>query len=344
MKLSSSFKFSILAIVLLIAFVALGDVVTMWRIQKAKDREAAPLWDQLNSRSDDLGFDSFLRTSTIEAETFRQSLLAKNEGQPSDAELIGQACLRFREIVNSGSSNESGDSGGGPTFNLSHFELKPDQFVDAIKGTRSIPDPQTFYGSFAGKWYGLWEENEVDHHWGDYVKLEQPLSFVADDSSTGDDAKGSGGAKVDEAPDDRDSVNLIGYQYAWVGDGYGLNHVAQSVDGKENFLLGYVIHVKDKDLEKEVIRRPHVGVIDGTDRLIWITKGEVFFEESISDSNGSRYFITGFRYEIKSDENGKRLLANDGFQAVYSRAEFPLPRRDRMPWRGFEVSIDVGEN
>lgn len=153
----------------------------------------------------------------------------------------------------------------------------------------------------------------MDHHWGPYTPVDPIGKF-----------RNSEGAEV----------CLNGYQYAWVGDGYGLNHVASSTDGTKKYLLGYVIHLKDEKLEQEVVRRPHVGVIDGTDRLIWLTKSEVFFEEMIRGRGDvpDRYYIRGFRYSI--DEVKRELSASEAFQVVYSRKA-----DKREPWRGFKIKL-----
>lgn len=278
--------------------------------------DVPPLLDELKHRKDDLSFDSFVTTSTTEALGFRNRILKSNGSEQSEAQLIAAASVAFRERIN------QGELGLAPELkhDLKNFKLSASQTVAAIEGTRSLPDPAKFYGSFGGKWHGLWEQNEVDHHWSEYVALDQPLSF--------------------ETPD-TENVDLIGYQYAWVGDGYALNHAARSADGSRIFLLGYVVHIRDRDLEQEVIRRPHVGVVDGPNRLIWITKSEVFFEESFpaDESKNESYCITGFRYRIdRNAPNSSTLIAKEAFQTIYARDE-----NGRTPWRGFEFALRIGD-
>ncbi len=260
--------------------------------------------EALERRTDELSFDNFLKRSTVEAERFRRDLLHLSDGRrASKAAAIANASVDFRLAVED-QVKEATDG----RYTLGRFALAPKQIVEAIAGSRSLPDPKQFYGSFEGKWFGIWDKRKVDHHWGSYVSSNPVRSYLADGKS----------------------VRLNGYQYAWVGDGYGLNHVCSSADGKRNYLLGYVVHIRDQNVEKEVVRRPHVGVIDGTDRLIWITKGEVFFEEAIrmGDPSTHRYYITGFNYAWENDA----VTIRDGFMAVYSRD----PAR-REPWRRLSV-------
>ena len=282
--------------------------------------QSPPLWEELNSRKDKLGFENLVSTSTVEAEKFRQSLLAKKNGF-CKAQLIARACQQFAKLKLAPKKLTDANQKAEPKeqYSLGRFELTPEQIVDAIAGKRTIPNPSQFYGSFKGKWYGIWDGNEVDHHWGPYVVQDPAKVFQLNKNQ---------------------SVKLVGYQYAWVGDGYGLNHVASSADGTKNFLLGYVIHLKDKDIQQEVIRRPHVGVVDGTDRLVWITRSEVFFEEMIrgKGQTSDRYYITGFRYSIDEAKNtpNATLSATDSFQVVYSR-----DANQRQPWRGFKIDLKI---
>ncbi|MBI3468678.1 MAG: hypothetical protein HY000_37220 [Planctomycetes bacterium] len=100
-------------------------------------------------------------------------------------------------------------------------------------------------------------------------------------------------------------------------------------------ILGTVYHLIDGDPKRIRPSRPHVGIQVGEGRLIWLTDGEVFFEEVLSGTgtDRERYAITGFRYRIRDGR-----LSNDGdaFQAVYT----PQPD-DRPPWFRFVIDIRV---
>lgn len=277
-------------------------MIALMLVQDAKPQDVRkpPVLEVLERRTDELSFDNFLKRSTVEAERFRRDLLRVSKDQnATKAEAVAKASADFRLSVEKQVQEATNER-----YSLSRFTLHPQQIVAAIAGARPLPDPQQFYGSFEGKWYGIWDKRKVDHHWGEYVPRKPVRDYAVDGKS----------------------VRLNGYQYAWVGDGYGLNHVCSSADGKQNYLLGYVVHIRDQNVEQEIVRRPHVGVIDGTDRLIWITKGEVFFEEAIrtGDPSTHRYYITGFNYTWKNDA----VVLRDGFLAVYSRD----PSK-REPWR-----------
>jgi hypothetical protein len=267
--------------------------------------ELPPLLEQLKQRTDKLSFQNLISVSTIEAERFRQSLLTRASGHHTPAQSIASACVAFRKL------NLAKDNGS--PHDLSRFQLGEQEIVAAIRGERPVPDATTFYGSFEGKWYGIWDQTKVDHHWGPYQALRQPQRFDIQRAQP---------------------VQLLGYQYAWVGDGYGLNHLVSSADRTRTFLLGYVVHLRDRDPSDERVRRPHVGVVDGPDRLLWITQREVFFEELLrgQDSSADRYLITGFRYGWE----GEDLVARQAFRAVYARSA-----DQRQPWEGIQIELRV---
>ena len=126
-------------------------------------------------------------------------------------------------------------------------------------------------------------------------------------------------------------VTLTAVQYAWVGDGYGVNLSAGRGDAR--FLLGYVVHVKDRALRVETARRPHVGVALPGGGLCWVTAGGVYFERVFrDDAGGERYAITGFEYE--DDANGEPAIRK-AFRAVYTRAP-----ADRPAWAAFDWKVD----
>lgn len=340
----------------------------------AKPPEMPTMQARLMALDDGRRFQDFVQTSTREAELFRRSLLAplkfdsdemdgdsagradeadivgstsKQHGFPNLASAVAAASIQFQQSIGQQASEPSqsiddGKERAHPALveSISHFRLEANEIVAAIAGTRELPSPDEFYSPFSGRWYGLWESNQVNHAWGEYQKLKEPRLI-----SLGQPAADDGETDA--------SVKLLGYQYAWVGDGYGLNHVAQSSDGRASFLLGYVVHLRDQDWQRETARRPHVGVAAGPGKLIWITKSEVFFEELIEGDSPS-YVITGFRYEVvdasQQDasgaqtsnsvaDSGKLLRVTTGFQSVYTRK----PER-RTPWRAIpiEFSLNLG--
>ena len=248
-------------------------------------------------------FDAFVDEATVESERFRRRLLAGGPGF-ADAELLAAAILRFRELA--------------PDHLMGHkdiesFALSKEMVAKAIAGGGRISS-RLAYGGFKGKWYGLWDKMSVDHHWGRIVEPGKPQ-------------------RVEIAGDE--PVWIRSYQYCWVGDGYGLNMIATTGPGSQtgDFLLGYVVHVEDGDLNKPTKRRPHVGMFVGKSRLIWITAAEVFLEEIYAISPGvDAYAITGFFYKVADNT----LRTTKCFQAVYTR------QADNRPeWFSFPLELQV---
>ena len=267
--------------------------------------ETPPLLRQLQRRSG--GFDLFVERATRDAEIFRRTLLVSDHANVTPARRLGEAMVEFQK------QSEPHLAGRRST---ARFALDASEIERAIIGTKEPLSAVTAYGPFAGKWYGLWDGNEVDHHWSDVTALDPP--------------------KAIRVPVRQPHVYANAHQYAWIGDGYGLNLVAEADlgGGRRRFLLGYVVHVKDKDPDQVTARRPHVGVLTAPGQLIWITAKEVFLEESFTAEDGTdAYAITGFHYELGA---GGSVRAQRAFQAVYSRQG-----ESRLPFHQFTVDIRV---
>lgn len=249
-------------------------------------------------------FDAFVKEATVESELFRRRLLAGNDPASVDAEMLATAILRFRELA--------------PDYLKGHkdiesFALSKEMITEAIAGKKRISS-RLAYGGFKGKWYGLWDKMSVDHHWGRIVEPGKPQ-------------------RVEIFGDE--PVWIRSHQYCWVGDGYGLNMIATTdPDSKSgDFLLGYVVHVEQGDLDRPTKRRPHTGVFVGEGKLIWITAGEVFLEEIYQMSPGvDAYAITGFFYKVAEGT----LRTTQCFQAVYTRKPDNRPK-----WFSFPLELEV---
>lgn len=249
-------------------------------------------------------FDAFFKEATVQSEMFRRKLLAGGDPDFIDSDLLTKAILKFRQKV--------------PFYLKGHkdidgFEISRESIVDAVHGNKHISS-RLAYAGFKGKWYGLWDKMSVDHHWGRLDELEKPR-------------------RVEVAGDM--PVWIRSYQYCWVGDGYGLNMVVTGDPDSQSsdFLLGYVVHVENGDLDKPTKRRPHVGIFIGKSKLIWITAGEVFLEESYEISPGKEaYAITGFFYNVTEGT----LRTTQCFQALYTREP-----DNRPVWFSFPLEIQV---
>ncbi len=239
-----------------------------------------------------------------EAEKFRREILSQGASGGRTAELLARACLSFRNQLTTGTGQHD---------SLKAFKISEKKIVSALEGGRRWKQAVKAFDAFGGKWYGKWDQMQVDHHWYPVEQAKSPEKI---------------GGFYD--------VYLLAAQFAWVGDGFGWNVVAsENAEGKEGFVLGSVHHIEQQDPTQVRLHRPHVGVICRENQIIWITRGEIFFEERFGASKGQpeRYVITGFRYRI---DQGRLKNQQNAFQAVYTRDAARRPE-----WRQFWVRVEV---
>ena len=271
--------------------------------QVAKD-QLPPGLAYLNQASTGHNFDAFLEESTVQSELFRRRLIAGTDPNFISADLIAEAILKFQQQAPQYLSRHK---------DLKSFNLSKKMIIEALRGNKHIASSRA-YGGFEGRWYGLWDKMRVDHHWSEIVEPNKPQRVQIKSGKP---------------------VWIRSYQYCWVGDGYGLNMIAtQNPDSKTgDFLLGYVIHVENGNIKRPTKRRPHVGLFVNDGKLIWITAGEVFLEESYNVAPGVQgYAITGFFYKVREGI----LRTTQCFQAVYTR------KPDNRPeWFSFPLKLRV---
>jgi len=244
----------------------------------------------------------FVPESVEAALGLREALLDGNLGE-SQAVTLGRLSANFAEEY---TRFQQANPGTATLFDFSDID-----FASGIRGSESCPTANKAYGRFTGKWYGRWEQRDVDHHWSRVVEPGE-LSFTTTHPQF-----------------------QVGWQYAWIGDGYGINHCMsfQQEGETKRFLLGYTEHLESGDFGKIVAKRPHVGIFAGEGKLIWITAREVFFEQShAGESSDSKYSIIGFRYQTSADE----LAVQDGFVTEYSANV-----ENRTPFREFDCSCSA---
>ncbi len=233
-----------------------------------------------------------------EAEAFRLGLLTPDEKGLMPASLLAQAIAAFPNQVKPHLIDRP---------NLDHFQLSESIILKGIQGAGKIDGFLVFH-PFEGQWFGLWDEMQVNHDWSRVDLFDPPRRLPVAE------------------------LHIRAYQYCWVGDGFGWNIVAETPGAATgDIILGTVSHVIDGDITQIRNRRPHVGIDVGGGRLIWITQGEVFFEEILPETDPmmERYAITGFFYAIKD-----KRLAHQGnaFQAVYSSE-----LKELIPWFQFSL-------
>ncbi len=248
--------------------------------------------------------ESRLNEGVVLADKFRRELLLRGRSGERPIDVIGRACVEFR-----GQMSRRSDG----LIPLKSFKIRGKHIVEAIEGDRRFKRWGRTFDSFGGKWFGKWDQMEVDHHWFPTFEFTSPHKI-----------KGF------------HDVYLHTGQFAWIGDGFGWNLIAsEDSRGKKGFVLGTVYHVEANDPLRVRNHRPHVGVICAGNRIIWITRGEIFFEERFDGgrSSGERYAITGFRYRFDG-----RTLTNEGnaFQTIYTRKPDSRPE-----WRQFHLGVKV---
>ena len=247
---------------------------------------------------------SRLTEGVIMADKFRRELLLRGESGQRPIDVIARACVEFRGLM----AHRADD-----LIALKSFRIKEKQLTKAIEGERGYRRWGRTFERFGGKWYGKWDQMEVDHRWHETVEFETPL-------------------KVEGFYD----VFLKTGQFAWVGDGFGWNLVAtEDVESRKAFVLGTVYHVEEGDTSRVTNHRPHVGIICSKSQIIWITRGEIFFEEFFDGKSDEeeRYAITGFRYRF----NGRNVSnVGNAFQAIYTRNP-----QSRPEWKQFHLGISV---
>jgi len=296
-------KIIILISILILFITSCGQTIGSQVCDKTKE-QLPPGMAHLNQAPEGEDFEAFFQESTVQSELFRRRLLKGGDPNFISADLLAKAIMKFRCQA--------------PRYlkkrrNIDGFKLSKKKIVEAIKGNRHISSRRA-YGRFEGKWYGLWDKMKVDHHWSEIVEPHEPWYVKI---------------KGDKP------VWIRSIQYCWVGDGYGLNMIATTDPDytDEDFLLGYVVHVQNGDMNKPTNRRAHVGIFVDNNKLIWITAGEVFLEEIYEVAPGVEgYAITGFFYKVRDNV----LRTTQCFQAVYTRK----PDK-RQKWFSFPLKIQI---
>jgi PiT family inorganic phosphate transporter len=176
----------------------------------------------------------------------RQAIEFHRSFSQADLKAIGRTLEQFRNLPPAEKDRPS----------LSSFQVTQQSFVEQLTGTRRV-FAEAGFAPFAGRWFGIWEDMEVDHNWSETFAVTLPTNLA------------------EELAIEREAE----VQYAWIGDGFGWNYLVTPNGRSSPIVLGHVYHVQPG--EPAVIRSefPHMGYFDGTGRIIWITTGTIFFEE-----------------------------------------------------------------
>lgn len=245
--------------------------------------------------------------------------------QADEGRLLGglRRAMEFRRVLREGPADALGEAIEAfrdvtfPDFdrpNVDAFRVTAREFREQLD-VGGIFTPEEAFAPFAGRWYGLWDQMAVDHHWSHPYVVQIPRALA----------------------NDLNIERSVDVQYAWIGDGFGWNYLVTPQGGDRRIALGYVYHVKRRSpgvIESEF---PHIGYVDGVGRIIWITTGSLFFEEAIQSSGQdyARYNITGFNYRAVNERIQSKTKV---FQAVYTRSS-----QNRPPWRLYDI-LEAGNS
>lgn len=244
---------------------------------------SAPLPDDARQR---------LVDGALMAEAFRREMINQSDSVSSKGALLARLMKETQ--------HQWQDSLDEP-YTLDAFTIGAEEIAAQMAGGIDIEQAIEAFEAFSGTWHGLWDIHPVDHEWSPVERFDPPDRITEGDNT----------------------IYVHALQYAWIGDGFGWNLVVspESPDA-EAVILGTVYHVRNHDPALVYHHRPHIG-IQHNENLIWITRSEVFFEETFLTNEPQHYAITGFFYEWSESLPRQREA---GFQAIYSRqAEFRAP-------------------
>lgn len=230
----------------------------------------------------------------LEAEAFRREILQPDASGVSDALRLARETVRFQHDVRTRYTEFRP---------IDDFELSERDLMQRMSGEIAAPTEALGFQAFEGHWYGNWDGHDVDHLWSNVRRFSPP--WLIENPSI--------------------SLKILTLQYAWIGDGFGWNLVVEPENSASDnsVILGTVYHVRDQNPDSVYLHRPHVGIELSDTQLIWITRQEVFLEQTNDAQHPDRYTITGFYYTIN-----ERVIERIRFvfQSQYTRVPDDRPR------------------
>lgn len=142
------------------------------------------------------------------------------------------------------------------------------------------------FSHFSGRWHGKWRDELVDHLWlPPHKQLNIPLG---------------------------DQTHLIAFQSVYTGDGIAWNYLLKT--GNRHLIIGFACHT-DKS-GKVYMERPHVGIPEGDDWIVWLTIDHVYLEFICASPacilKVRHYVISGIYFPDNSQAR------DEPFQAIYT--------------------------
>ena len=242
------------------------------------------------------------------AEVLRVKLLARDSSGKTPLERILKATADLQ------ASAVDSLKSGRP---LGQFNLNAERIAAQLSGEGSLSAAS--FAAFDGRWFGQWDDSNVNHDWQPTVNYATPR----------------------KTEDDLPMIQSL--QYAWISNGFGWNYLVAkpsqssqvvSPDSEKvnrSYVLGMVYYFDGKDFLTIRGEKAHVGFSDSPNRLIWITEQEVFMEEVFPMQNASEttYAITALYHDLFSAHPS---VASRGTQAVYTRDPGTRPAFREFHW------------
>jgi len=200
---------------------------------------------------------------------------------------------------------------------IGQFNLNAERIAAQLSGEGSLS--ATSFAAFDGRWFGQWDDSNVNHDW-------QPTVIYGTPRKTEDDLP-----------------RIQSLQYAWISNGFGWNYLVakpsqssqvvapDSEKANRSYVLGMVYYFDGKDFLTIRGEKAHVGFSDSPNRLISITEQEVFMEEvfPMQDASQTSYAITAMYHDLFSPQPS---VASRATQAVYTRDPGNRPAFREFQW------------
>lgn len=155
------------------------------------------------------------------------------------------------------------------------------------------------FDAFVGEWFGMWKTDFVNHLW-------LPSHHLGPDG-------------IQLAP----QLILQAVQSVFTGDGIAWNFMVQAQG--QTYLLGYACHAREDG--KIYLKRPHLGLAQQDQSVIWITKDHIYSEFVCHDPTcrglPRHYVISGLYFGRKKTY---KMEIKEVFQAIYTDDPTQRPR------------------
>ncbi len=247
-----------------------------------------------------------LAAGIVKSEQLRARLLEPAGTHRTGAAAIAELIQQFQQAAKPNDQRKALLRHG-----VQSFDVSGDRLFSQIRGDTAI-SPMVF-DAFDGRWFGRWEQMDVNHDWRPSVQFMPPTEIA------------------------KNQPPIRSLQYAWISDGFGWNYLsARDGNPNQNYVLGMVYYFSHPNYRDITTEKPHVGFADSPTRLIWTTEFEVYLEEAFPESvtgEPNHYVITGLRHDLFGDTPS---ISPKVVQATYTRDPSVRPAFQKTTWKANE--------